>query len=149
MDDKDITLDNWKPADRTSVLVKSAWRDAVNGGNYNQMPALDELRKITANINKKYPDHQIMEAFGISAETLAAIKKDRYCPIDGISLDSQGKIYREFDRIHKRLERYQMAFNFIADNCIKDKHNINRGLLKNLIKLKKEKLDEDLEGSDE
>ncbi len=80
-EDDGITLDNWTPSDKELVLQKSGWRTQQNANKYNLLPGADELRKINAFLKKKYPDYQIMEAFGINCDILMAIKHDCYSPI--------------------------------------------------------------------
>ena len=95
---EEITLDNWKPSTQKKHIQKSEWREKQNNGDFNQSPGIDELYKINMYLKKKYPDSEIMDVFGITSETLVAIKRNCYDPIDGISLDNQSKIYKEFLR---------------------------------------------------
>jgi hypothetical protein len=111
-----ITLDNWKPSKKEKILPKSNWRKAQNNGNFNQQPGLDELKKIYMHLKRKYPDNQIMDAFGISCETLVAIKRDCYDPVEGISLDNQSKIYKQFAKIEKKMQKMQLAIEYLFDN---------------------------------
>ncbi len=145
--DKEVTLDNWKPTVRTESIPKSEWRKVQNAGNYNQQPGIDELKKINMYLKRKYPDHQIMDSFGISSETLVAIKRDCYGPVDGISLDNQSKIYKEFTRLDKKIDRFLEAFKFLADNFIDSKDSAKRMAFKTIIgdskKRKKEENDEE------
>jgi hypothetical protein len=119
-DVEETTIDNWKPSAVNAHVPKSEWRQKQNDGNYNQQPGIDELKKIKMFLKRKYPDHQIMDSFGIACETLVAIKKGCYDPISGISLDNQSKIYKEFNRIEKRLDKLFEAFKFLADNALAD-----------------------------
>lgn len=102
-DQEDISLDDWKPTVKTPKIVQSKWRQESIGDDFNQQPGLDELRKIHTYLKKKASDAEIMRAFGISAETLIAIKKDNYSPVEGISLDNQSKIYKEFKRLEAKI----------------------------------------------
>lgn len=97
------------------TIHRSKWRQEKIDGHYNQQPGLDELKKIHGYLKKKFPDHQIMEVFGITSETLVAIKRDCYSPVEGISLDNQSKIYRKFDRIDKKLEKIFEAMQLLTD----------------------------------
>lgn len=122
-DEEPVTLDNWKPSVKKSKIVPSKWREEAIGTNFNQQPGLDELHKILMYLKKKASDAEIMNAFGITAETLIAIKKDKYDPIDGISLDNQSKIYKEFKRIEDRIESLLRGINFIAECMFVDKED--------------------------
>ncbi len=110
-----VTLDNWKPTEHKPKIVMSQWRQDAIGDNFNQQPGIDELNKIHMFLKKKASDSEIMKAFGITAETLVAIKKDKYDPVDGISLDNQSKIYKEFKRLEDRIESLLRGINFIAE----------------------------------
>jgi hypothetical protein len=110
-----VTLDTWKPTTNKPKIVASQWRQQQIGSNFNQQPGIDELHKIHMFIKKRASDADIMHAFGISAETLVAIKKDKYDPVDGISLDNQSKIYKEFKKIEDRIDGLLRAINFIAE----------------------------------
>lgn len=112
-----VTLDNWKPTEYKPKIVASKWRQESIGTNFNQQPGIDELHKILMYLKKKASDADIMHAFGISAETLIAIKKDKYDPVDGISLDNQSKIYKEFKRLEDRIDSLLRGINHIA-KCI-------------------------------
>ena len=116
-----VTLDNWKPSSKQPKIVASKWRQEQIDGNYNQQPGIDELQKIHMYLKKKASDSEIMNAFGISSETLVAIKKDKYDPVDGISLDNQSKIYKEFKRIEDRIDSLLRGINHIAECMFIDK----------------------------
>jgi hypothetical protein len=134
-----VTLDNWAPSEKVSAVPKSQWRQEQNKGDFNQHPGLDELRKINKYLKKGYPDHQIMESFGITSETLVAIKRECYSPVTGISLDNQSKIYKEFARIDKKLDRVFAAFKLLSDNVFDSKDTAKRLLFKTLISPPKKK----------
>ena len=153
-DDEDVvSIDTWKPsAGKTNNIVKSEWRQKQNTWRYDLEPGIDDLKKIEARLKKKYPDSQIMDEFGISAETLVAIKKGCYSPVEGISLDNQSKIYREFRlvnlKIDRKVEKIMKAFEFIHENLVTKKHKDEfYKLIKNR-KVKKE-ITELLEDEDE
>lgn len=133
-----VTLDNWKPTEKKSKIVMSKWRQETNGTNYNQQPGIDELNKILMFLKKKASDTEIMQAFGITAETLVAIKKDKYDPVDGISLDNQSKIYKEFKRLEDRIESLLRGINHIAECIFIDKKD-KAAYKKSFRKPKKEK----------
>lgn len=104
LDGDDLNIDNWRPSVQKKSIVQSKWRKEQIGTNFNQEPGIDELKKIHGYLNKKAPDAEIMKAFGITAETLIAIKKHKYDPVDGISLDNQSKIYKEFDSMANKID---------------------------------------------
>ncbi len=146
--EEEVTLDNWKPSEKVRTLQKSQWRSDKNSSGGNEQPGLDELRKINMFLKQKYPDHQIMDAFGITSETLVAIKRNCYDPVEGISLDNQSKIYKEFRRIEKALDEFFEVFKFLADNCFEAKEKSKRTAFKSLlglVKKKEKKQDEDEE----
>lgn len=132
MDDT-VSLDKWTPKAIIPCVPKSEWRQKQIGGNYNQQPGLDELGKIKRYLEKNYPDHQIMDAFGLNAETLNAIKKDCYAPIDGIKFDNLSKIQREFAKIEAKLTRIFNALSFLGDNLWAPKDTVKRMLFKTLV----------------
>lgn len=120
-EEEPVTLDNWKPSTDKPVVVASKWRQDSIGTNFNQQPGIDELHKIHMYLKKKASDSDIMKAFGITAETLIAIKKDKYDPVDGISLDNQSKIYKEFKRLEDRIESLLRGINHIGECMFIDK----------------------------
>ena len=116
-----ITLDNWKPTSEKPKIIASTWRQESIGTDFNQQPGIDELHKIKMYLKKKTSDSDVMKAFGITAETLIAIKKDKYDPVDGISLDNQSKIYKEFRNIESKIEGFLRGLNYMADVMFIDK----------------------------
>lgn len=123
-EDEEVSLDNWKPSEKKTKIVASKWRQEQIDGNYNQQPGLDELNKIHMYLKKKASDSDIMNAFGINAETLVAIKKDKYDPIDGISLDNQSKIYKECKRLEDKIESLLRGINHMAKIMFIDKEEL-------------------------
>lgn len=145
---EEITLDNWKPSTQKKHIQKSEWREKQNNGDFNQSPGIDELYKINMYLKKKYPDSEIMDVFGITSETLVAIKRNCYDPIDGISLDNQSKIYKEFVKVNKKLSSFYGAFKLLADTLdIKDESI--RLTLKAIIGKPEKKKKEDIEDEEE
>ena len=114
-EEEPVTLDNWKPTEHKPKIIASQWRQDAIGTNFNQQPGIDELNKIHMYLKKKASDCEIMKAFGITAETLVAIKKDKYDPVDGISLDNQSKIYKEFKRLEDRIDSLLRGIDYIAE----------------------------------
>ena len=114
-EEEPVTLDNWKPTEHKPKIIASQWRQDAIGTNFNQQPGLDELNKIHMYLKKKASDSDIMKAFGINAETLVAIKKDKYEPVDGISLDNQSKIYKEFKRLEDRIDSLLRGIDYVAE----------------------------------
>jgi len=113
-EEDDITLDNWKPTPKENKIIQSKWRKAKIGENNNQEPGLDELNKIEMYLKRKSPDSEIMKVFGITAETLVAIKRGRYCPVDGIGLDNLSKIQNEFKRLDNALIKTRRGIEYLA-----------------------------------
>jgi hypothetical protein len=131
-DQDEVSLDNWRPSAKSKTVPKSQWRQEQIDGNYNQQPGLDELKKIHMYLKKKYPDHQIMDAFGISSETLVAIKRDCYSPVDGISLDNQSKIYKKFNQLDKKIEKIIEALQLLTE-VFAPKDTVKRMAFKTLV----------------
>lgn len=104
-EEEPVTLDTWKPKPKKTELAQSEWRKNQIGDNFNQQPGIDDLRKIQALLKKKKPDSEIMRVYGVNAETLVAIKDNRYHPVDGISLDNLVKIYNEFERLDRKIDK--------------------------------------------
>ena len=119
-EEEQVTLDNWKPSKKAKI-IPSKWRQQMIGSNFNQEPGLDELHKINGFLKKKVPDSEIMNAFGITADTLVAIKKDKYDPIDGISLDNQSKIYKEFRKVEEKMDGFLRGLNYLAETMFIDR----------------------------
>jgi hypothetical protein len=112
--DDGITLDNWKPRDRKKGLVQSDWRQNQIGKDFDQQPGIDDITKIESFLRKKVSDPEIMKYFGISADTLVAIKKGTYCPVEGIHLDNLSKIQKEFKTITRKLSLLQRGADYIS-----------------------------------
>ncbi len=115
------SLDNWKPSLKKKAIVQSEWRKNQIGDNFNQQPGIDELKKIYMFLNKKASDAEIMQTFGITAEMLVAIKKEKYDPVDGISLDSQSKIYKEFENLGKQISKLRRMIDEMVNIMFPDK----------------------------
>jgi hypothetical protein len=145
------TLDSWKPTEHKPVIVASKWREQQIGDNFNQQPGIDELQKIHRYLKKKASDSDIMKAFGITAETLVAIKKDKYDPVEGISLDNQSKIYREFKRLEERIESLFRGIHYIGDCLYTDdlSQDLFKLSFKKPVKKSKAKKSEDCEVTEE
>ena len=137
--DKEVTLDNWKPSAKTKNAPNSEWRQKQNDGKYNLQPGIDDLKKIMMYLKRKYPDHEIMNVFGISCETLVAIKRNCYSPIEGISLDNQSKIYNEFTHLDKKLEIVMNALIFLSENIFSLKDSAKCKSFKAIISTEKKK----------
>ena len=78
-----------------------------------------------------------MDAFGIDAKILIAIKTDRYSPVEGIKLDNLSKIYKAFEKIERRLDDVCQALNLLVDNTFKKDQAATRTLFKSLITITK------------
>lgn len=109
------SIDDWKPTPKSNRIPKSEWRQTANQGRFDNKPGMDDLRKIESFLKKKYDDYDIMETFGINAQTLIAIKTGNYDPLDGISLDNQSKIYREFKKVSSEIHKLRLALTMVAD----------------------------------
>lgn len=108
-DDDHVSIHDWKPSFSKGWIIQSDWRKRKIGNDFNQQPGFDDLQKIERYIRKKYPDSEIMQSFGISAETLTAIKGKRYCPIEGISNDNLSKIHEKFKKVQANIVALQRA----------------------------------------
>jgi hypothetical protein len=97
-DQDNVSLDDWKPTESKYKIISSDWRKNEIGDNFNQRPELDDLLKIRKYLKKEVPDYQIMEAFGISSDILLAIKKDKYCPVEGILKDLYSQQIDDFKK---------------------------------------------------
>lgn len=93
-----ISIDTWKPTITPSHIIQSDWRKKEIGDNFDGRPSLDDLLKIRKHLKRLVPDYQIMQTFGISANTLMAIKRDKYCPVDGILTDNFMTQLEEFKK---------------------------------------------------
>lgn len=138
----DVTLDNWRPNGKVLRVPQSEWRKSQQKGTFNHEPGIDELKKINMYLKRKYPDHEIMEAFGITSETLVAVKRNCYSPVDGILLDNQSKIYREFTRIDKKLEKFLNALKFLADNVFDENDSAKKQSFKRMLGIRVKKVEE-------
>jgi hypothetical protein len=125
-DDEEVTLDNWKPSPKKKGIIKSEWRQKQIGTNFNQQPGIDDLRKIEVHLKKNKSDADIMSTFGINAQTLIAIKKNKYCPIDGISMDNLSKIYSEFKSIRTAIVKLQRSANYFAEILFIEKEDLKK-----------------------
>ncbi len=121
-----VTLDNWKPSTNKPKIIPSKWRQDSIGNDFNQQPGIDELHKILMHLKRKVSDSDIMKAFGINAQTLVAIKKDKYDPVTGISLDNQSKIYKEFKRLENKIEKIMRGLNYIAEIMFIEKSDLTK-----------------------
>lgn len=119
-DEEELSIDTWKPKTHKKPIVQSEWRKNRIGKDFNQLPDLDDLRKIYMFMKKKVSDAEIMQTFGITAETLVSIKEDRYHPVDGMELSNLSKIYKEFDRLEEKIDKVWRGVKFIADTMFVD-----------------------------
>jgi hypothetical protein len=114
-----ITLDNWQPSIKKSKIIQSEWRKKANNGNYNIKPDLDDLLKIRKYLKNGYADYEIMQAFGLSSEIFLAIKKNKYCPVEGILQDNlterlekfESKIIADFRETRKKVNALSKEIN--------------------------------------
>lgn len=120
-DNQEVTLDNWKPSTKQPHLISSKWRQEQINGNYNQAPGIDEVNKIKTALKKKYPDHEIMQAYGVNSQTLTAIKEGRYHPTTGVKFDNPTKVFNEFKRMENKLYGIKCAFEYLSQIIFMDK----------------------------
>jgi hypothetical protein len=106
-------------------VVPSNWRTKRNAGNFNIEPGFDDLKHINRYIKKGAPDFEIMEAFGLSARTMQAIRENRYSSVDGISQDNIKKIQQEFLYINKQVTMLTKALTKLVDTIFIDKDSMN------------------------
>lgn len=123
--EENITLENWQPTLQKSQLIPSKWRLKIVKNNPNQHPDKNELLKIRRYIKRRVSDCEIMTAFGLSAETMIAIKKNNYDPIEGVGMDSQYKIIREFKEINFKIEALYRGMHFIASKIFTEKEQMD------------------------
>lgn len=107
--DMEATLDNWKPNFPEKKLVQSDWRKQQNKNDFNQEVGRDELKKIKLAIKNKFPDHEIMQTYGISAETLVRVKENKINPELGemrgtLNYDSESK---DINALFKKVNKLQ------------------------------------------
>lgn len=112
--DNYISMEQWEPAKKEEKIVQSQWRKNQVNENYERQPCLDDLRKINVFIKKKIPDHEIMRTFGINSDVMIAIKRKKYCPVEGIKLDNLCKIYIEFEKISKKINKIKRGNDYLA-----------------------------------
>lgn len=113
-----VSIDDWTPRVVPPRVPKSDWRAAQNNGCHDNQPGIDDINKIKMYIKKRFADAQIMDVFGITAETLVAIKNNHFCPIEGITLDNQSKIYNEFNKITKITNKLYEALAYLSDTLL-------------------------------
>ncbi len=122
-------LDDWKPSsNKKPSLIQSEWRKEQNKENYNQNPGLDDIRKIKSAIKKKYPDYEIMQCYGINAETLIEIKDDVFSIGDGlrrfyphkITVGKSTKMNLAFQRLEDIVDGLISASQYMGDTVFID-----------------------------
>lgn len=123
---EEITLDDWKPRKKGNKLIKSDWRRKQNGNDHNLQPSFDDVKKIKVYLQKRYPDIEIMEAFAISGDTLVAIKKDKYCPVEGILFDDLELVFDEIKNIKSAIKKLQKETSYIATNFFNDPDELKK-----------------------
>jgi len=104
--ESEVTLDNWKPTPKThNFRTPSKWRNEMNCRGLGYMePGLDEIHKIRVYLKNKISDLEIMDTFAINADTLSAIKNNRYDPVDGMMENQNQVLQRKCDLLEKRIE---------------------------------------------
>lgn len=144
LEDDGITLDTWAPVHSLNKkkLIPSNWRKEKIGNDFDQEPGLDDLKKIKKYLARKAGDSEIMQAFGINAETLVAIKNDRFSPVYGISTDNLSKVQNEFERLEKSIDKLNKAIKYIANILIIDPDELKYFKNKYIKKSKKSSFEE-------
>lgn len=104
--EEEVTLDNWKPSEKRPVFrIKSEWRQKQLSEGFGYMnPGIDEIKKIRTYLKNKQSDIEILDQFGINADTLFAIKMNRYDPVEGIIDDQVSLIFTKTNTLEKRIE---------------------------------------------
>ena len=124
--DFETGIDDWKPSEKPNGISQAEWRKKQIGTDYDQTPTLDDFKKIKMFLKKNHSDAEIMGVFGITANTLMAIKEDRYCPVDGIELDNLSKIYNEFQRVDKRANKLEVSLKYLIKFLFTEKEELER-----------------------
>jgi len=122
--EEELTLDTWQPRRKEPTIIQSEWRKQQIGTNFNQHPGIDDLQKIEKYLKKKTPDSKIMETFGITCETLSAIKQNRYCPADGIAFDDFTKVFNAFRNMESREQKLRRGLEYISKQLFKTKKQL-------------------------
>ena len=107
MTEEEVSIWDWKPTEKKERIIQSQWRKEHIGDNFNQHVDIDDLRKIERYISRKLPDFEIMQNFGINAQTLVAIKEKRYCPFEGIENSNLSKITDQFTKLKVAIKDLQ------------------------------------------
>lgn len=124
--DKEISIDEWKPSEKSNKIIQGEWRKKLIGDNFDQTPSLDDFKKIKMYLKREHSDSEIMGVFGINANTLMAIKEGRFCPIDGIELDNLSKVYNEFQRIDKRANKMEVSIKYLVKFLFKTPEELEK-----------------------
>ena len=121
-DDEFVKIDDWKPSPKSNVFRKASnWRQEVNNQFYGYMePGLDEIKKIRAYLRNKTRDIEIMEQFGINADTLFAIKTNRFDPVEGIINNQTDVLFKKQEILEKRIEKCRLAQKNQTENLVTD-----------------------------
>ena len=124
--DEEVTLDTWSPTKKEAkLIIQSEWRKKSIDDNHNQEPGLGDLKKINYYVKNNYPDTEIMRAFGIAAETLIAIKTNRYSPVHGISMDNLCKIQEEFKKVERSIKTLSNGMKYLSKTLFIKKEDLD------------------------
>lgn len=117
-DEEEVTLDNWKPSPKKEVFrTPSKWRQELNSQGYGYMePGLDEIKKIRAYLKNKIDDIEIMQQFAINADTLFAIKANRFDPVEGIINNQTDVLFKKQELLEKRITGCQLLLKNMVEN---------------------------------
>jgi hypothetical protein len=119
-DDENTSIDDWKPRKKYKGLCMSEWRELQNNGDFDRNPSLDDLRKIKSHLNKNCPDADILKMYGINAETLIAIKRNYFCPVDGIKNDFETKFFNKYKYLEESIRKIKNSLDFLGDHIFED-----------------------------
>lgn len=135
------SIEDWRPSviKRRTVPI-SAWRQAQIAGNYNQKVGARDLKKIQGFIKRGAPEFEILESFGISAETLIAIKKNRYEAGTGIVDDRVEFVLEDIKPLLKKAHKYRKALDSIAVNLFPNHKDFAEATLYFIQQMQRDKL---------
>lgn len=131
-----VTLDNWTPPKKEKLYRQpSKWRTEKNDAAYGYMePGVDEIKKIRAYLRNRTKDIEIMKQFAINADTLFAIKTNRFDPVEGIIKNQTDVLYKKQEILDKRLETCQKQIKAITKTLSADKQFVQ--WIENLVEKK-------------
>jgi hypothetical protein len=117
-----VTIDNWKPAEKKDKFrARSDWRKESNKiGGKNDI-GRNDLQKIKAYIKNDVSDASIKKTFNITSEVLYAIRKNKFCVIEGIIEDDIDVLKREMKAVKTKLDSLKIDIGLMAQVLLTDK----------------------------